>query len=667
MSSHVNGDLQKERDSATFSRDDLTHLLDGGSQRTIRRRLIQNLVGSDPELATHEEGHYITDRDSMINASMRKYAACFQRIMEHGLTDEEDILLFQRAVFPNEQPSGIVHISMFIPTLLKQTTADQRKRWLTKAYQHVLIGTYAQTELGHGTFLKGLETTATYDKTTQEFVINSPSLSSTKWWVGGLGKTANVAIVGAQLHIDDTNHGIHFFFVPLRDLETHETLPGLTLGDIGPKFGFNMSDNGFARFDHVRIPRCNMLMRHSVVKPDGSYERGTRHKLKFGAMTYTRVYMVKHYAAEPLAQACMIAIRYSVIRRQSQLMPDTRESQILDFQTQQAKLFFALATAYAFWFAGSNLYNQYLVYSERINEGLVDGDAIAEMHALSSGLKAFTSENACKQIEVCRLACGGHGYSQASGFPKIYVSAVMACTAEGENTVLYKQVAAFLIKMYDRAINGGTTTPSTEYMCRLYRGGDLLDNVGELTPANISTVFQHRAFRKVRQTAGKLSQLSAHGLEVHDAWNLTSVELVGMSQAHILYVIVDRFVKTIVGLNGARNASIKIVLTELCQLYATHVMVQDSGDFLQNGLITTDMLAMISQKELALLAVLRPNAVALADAFDFPDFMLQSVLGRQDGCVYEALYKWAANSPLNEVDVHESFHKYIRPLQKSML
>lgn len=42
-----------------------------------------------------------------------------------------------------------------------------------------------QTELGHGTFLRGLETTATYDPKTEEFVINSPSLTSYKWWPGG--------------------------------------------------------------------------------------------------------------------------------------------------------------------------------------------------------------------------------------------------------------------------------------------------------------------------------------------------------------------------------------------------------------------------------------------------------------------------------------------------
>ncbi len=50
----------------------------------------------------------------------------------------------------------------------------------------------------------------------------------------------------------------------LRSLEDHSPLPGVTLGDIGGKFGsgaYNSMDNGVLRFDHVRIPRDQMLMR----------------------------------------------------------------------------------------------------------------------------------------------------------------------------------------------------------------------------------------------------------------------------------------------------------------------------------------------------------------------------------------------------------------------
>ena len=53
--------------------------------------------------------------------------------------------------------------------------------------------------------------------------------------------------------------GVHAFLTPLRDEHTHRPFKGITIGDIGPKIGFNSIDNGFARFDHVRIPRDHLL------------------------------------------------------------------------------------------------------------------------------------------------------------------------------------------------------------------------------------------------------------------------------------------------------------------------------------------------------------------------------------------------------------------------
>ena len=44
-------------------------------------------------------------------------------------------------------------------------------------------------------------------------------------------------------------------------------------------------------------------------------------------------------------------------------------------------------------------------------------------------------------MEICRLSCGGHGYSMSSGLPKIYAHNTPGVTYEGENTVLYLQTA----------------------------------------------------------------------------------------------------------------------------------------------------------------------------------------------------------------------------------
>lgn len=69
---------------------------------------------------------------------------------------------------------------MFIPFIKGQGTDEQKQKWLSLARKMQIIGCYAQTELGHGSNVQGLETTATFDLQTDEFIIHSPTLTSSK-------------------------------------------------------------------------------------------------------------------------------------------------------------------------------------------------------------------------------------------------------------------------------------------------------------------------------------------------------------------------------------------------------------------------------------------------------------------------------------------------------
>lgn len=132
-----------------------------------------------------------------------------------------------------------------------------------------MTGCYAQTELGHGSNVAGIETTATFDRATQEFVINTPTISAIKFWPGDMSRLSSYAVVFAKLIIDGKAYGVHSFLVQTRNTETWDLLPGIEAGDIGPKFGYNSKDNGFMLFRNVRIPRTNMLKRFAEVDKDG--------------------------------------------------------------------------------------------------------------------------------------------------------------------------------------------------------------------------------------------------------------------------------------------------------------------------------------------------------------------------------------------------------------
>merc|ERR1711963_916239 len=132
-----------------------------------------------------------------------------------------------------------------------QASGEQQTWWLPRTIMCKMIGVYCQTELGHGSNVRGLRTTATYDKETKEFVMHTPVLQAVKWWISGMGKVATHALVYAQLILDGKEYGVHIFMVQLRD-ENHRPLPGIQIGDVGPKFGDNANDTGFLRLDHVR-------------------------------------------------------------------------------------------------------------------------------------------------------------------------------------------------------------------------------------------------------------------------------------------------------------------------------------------------------------------------------------------------------------------------------
>uniref|UniRef100_A0A665XBH4 Acyl-coenzyme A oxidase n=1 Tax=Echeneis naucrates TaxID=173247 RepID=A0A665XBH4_ECHNA len=666
----MNPDIVRERQNATFDVEKLTNILDGGPEKTKRRREIETLVLHDPDFK--EEDPNFLSRSERYDQAVRKSAQMILKLREYGIADPDEIYCYKSMVSCNQHeamgPEPLdLHLGMFLPTLLNQATPEQMDHFFMPSWNLEIIGTYAQTEIGHGTHLRGLETTATYDPATQEFVLNSPTVSSIKWWPGGLGKTSNHAIVLAQLHTLGNCHGLHAFIVPIRDMSTHEPLPGIVVGDIGPKFGFSEVDNGFLKLENVRLPRENMLMKYAKVEPDGTYVKPPSEKLTYGTMVFIRS-MIVGQSAQALSKSCTIAIRYSAVRHQSELRPGEPEPQILDYQTQQYKLFPLLATAYAFIFVGQYMRKTYHRITGDINQG--DFSELPELHALSAGLKAFTTWAANSGIEVCRMSCGGHGYSRSSALPDIYVNFTPACTYEGENTVMMLQTARYLVKSYQRAKNGQQLSGSVSYLNEAEHqrlqpqpvaARPTVVDINDL--ASLVEGYKLRAATLVQIAAKSIQQELQHRKNQEDAWNNSAIDLVRASDAHCHYVVVKLFTDK---LGEIGDTAIHSVLSTLALLYALHGITQNSGDFLQAGLLSVPQMMLISARIKELLSQLRPNAVALVDAFDIRDKKLNSVLGRYDGNVYEHLFEWARRSPLNSTEVHESFHKYLKPLRAKL-
>mmetsp|Transcript_28325 Transcript_28325/g.42886 ORF Transcript_28325/g.42886 Transcript_28325/m.42886 type:complete len:167 (-) Transcript_28325:1299-1799(-) len=164
---------------------------------------------------------------------------------------------------------------MFTTSIEALTTPEQKEKWLPKALNLDIHGSYGQTEIGHGSNVAALESTAVLDLKTDEFVLNTPTLTSTKWWPGEMGHFANHSLVFARLIIEKDGKkndlGVAPFLVQTRDLKTHKYMPGIKCGDLGPKLGFSSKDNGWMTMKDVRIPRDQMLMRFQHVDKEGNY------------------------------------------------------------------------------------------------------------------------------------------------------------------------------------------------------------------------------------------------------------------------------------------------------------------------------------------------------------------------------------------------------------
>lgn len=654
----VHPDLQKERDSATFNPDLLTNIVRGGEEKALRRRELLTKLFTD---------HVFDPRDTHFQSQAEKYDAAVRkgtRLLALGVKYGWDRGDMEVAVDGIRYDVAMgVHAMMFLPVIERLATDEQQEKWLPEATTLRMIGTYAQTELGHGTNLRALQTTATYDASTQEFILDTPLPTGMKWWPGGLGKSANHLILLAQLITKGKKHGMQAFLVQIRDKETHEPLPGVEVGNIGPKLGLHTADNGYLILKNYRIPRTNMLMRHSKVTPEGDFIQSKGSQATYSTMVMVRAHIVGH-SAMFICHGATVATRYSAVRRQSEKISGQGEVQILDFQTQQYKLFPNIASGYAVFFSHQYIIQTYdYMYEKELSVGNYTN--LPELHSQTCCLKAFTTDLSCEAVGIMRKACGGHGYLLGSGVADILTDSLAGMTYEGENTVLYLQTARYLLKVFSASTGSEKLSSSNLYMRDRPVIHAIHDASDCLNPKVLAAVLKTRACFMVKRAADNFQSALAAGKIQDIAWDDNAVSLVVAAKAHADSFVALNFLEQVEKLEA--HAEIKDVLSTLSKLHALHRIVESSGEFIESGAISAKQMELVRLQELTLLPIIRPNAVSLVDAFDFHDLTLNSTLGSYDGQCYQRLLEHAQRDPLNKEKVHPAYFKYIKPLQNVSL
>jgi acyl-CoA oxidase len=558
--------------------------------------------------------------------------------------DADDYKMAQYLV--GEVSPYALHTVMFLTSIREQADEEQYRTWMPRVESWEIIGCYGQTELGHGSNVKGVETLATYVPSTKQFTIHSPTLTAAKWWNGSLGRTANHAIIVAQLLLPENgklrNYGPHQFVAQIRDMKTHKPLPGIVIGDIGAKVGYAGMDNGYMLFKNFKVPHNALLSKYTKVSPEGKYIRPENQAIVYGSMTFVRASIIME-SRLVLARACTIAVRYLSIRRQfADRDAGGPELAVLDYPTVQIRILPLLAATYALHYTGEAMFKLYWDTRADI-EKKGDLSRLAELHAASSGLKAACTLIVADGSETCRRALGGHGFGGGSGMIPLTTDHLDKPTVEGDSWMISQQTSAYLIKRMTAAVSGRPSEPIDKQFQEYIKTKTHAQHDIFSSPTSIVSLFKDRVSYLAYQAYQQR-------IVEKQPWTSLMVSLHRLAIAHSESILIENFFNAVFAAQPSPplDDAARKVLQDLFRLFALHLIDQNSTSFLLSGALSVSALQNLTPTIQNLLSAIRPDAVNLVDAWSIPDYLLDSALGRQDGDVYNALWKKAhLENPLN--------------------
>ncbi|RUS24545.1 hypothetical protein BC938DRAFT_473414, partial [Jimgerdemannia flammicorona] len=654
-------DIAAERAGASFNVEKMKYFWAGGKEEYEITEIAYQIIQRDPDLTT---SHFFDQ--TRPEAREFTYSESFaMRIYVHDL-------LFRNA------------LNLF-------GSPEQLAEWQEDIEKFRVLGCFAMTELGHSSFLRGLETTATYDRENDEFIIHSPTLEATKWWIGLAGQTATHTVAICQTIIDSKPHGINWFIVPLRSPTTGRLLPGVTAGDIGAKYGRAGLDNGWIQFTHARIPRTNLLSRWVNVDRDGNYHPAPNPAVMYATLIPERLSIMAG-TWMLVGQAVVIAARYGVVRRQG-----AKDQKIMDYQSHYVKLMPCVAFMYI-----CNITNRYACdrlfprvslrfckYSTHplpsmlIVLQLTDFPQLhsllttqwsemselaqndihsylrkaGDMHAVSAGIKATITWLGADTLERCRRACGGHAYSSYNAIPGIIgdwgVTTTGAYKAgrrrqhrpfaadwgKSRSCSRHLQSQRYLIGTLHDVAQGRQAAGSAAYLndaaTVLAQPTCVFDN--ERDWLNIEAVNGVLTWLVVKRLHINLTlslptqlQATATALAASDAWNDHLLSVTRTSELHCHRHLLDLYVA------GIREAPVELhaPLLNMGRLYALYVVEGSLDALLEEEYITPKQARVVRGLYIRLCKETRTDAVPLTDAWAFPDFVLKAPIGRADGDIY---------------------------------
>jgi acyl-CoA oxidase len=481
-----------------------------------------------------------------------------------------------------------------------------------------LPGCFAMTETRHGSNVKGLQTTATYNHTDRTFTINTPEKYDRKEYIGNAATHGEAATVFAKLIIDGKDYGVNAFIVPIRNKEK-QPLAGISIEDCGHKMGLNGVDNGIITFNDVVIPYDNMLDKFASVNENGEFESpipsdNRRFFTMLGTLVGGRI-GIPRSALAAAKVGLATTIKYSDSRRQ--FGPESgQEVPILNYRMHQRRLMPYLANAYALTFALQYLTKRFINRSEA---------DMQEIEALAAGLKAYTTWNVRDTLQECREATGGKGYLSENRIDDLKNDTEIYTTFEGDNTVLMQLTAKNRLGEFRKQFGEMSVSTIFNYVVEQAKTGITqknpfatrnTDEAHLKDPAFHLQAFKHRERELVNAAAKRFKKLTDDGLEPFDAANIMHPHMLQISDSYLDRVILEQFQAK---LNTVTDTGLNEVLTSLYELFALNKLEEHKAWYLEQGYMEGVKSKAIRKLVSQLCWEIRQDAVPLTDAFNIPE------------------------------------------------
>ncbi|KAG5357393.1 Acyl-coenzyme A oxidase 2 [Yarrowia sp. C11] len=635
--------MAQERAQLDFDPRDITYFLDGSKEETELLESLMLTYERDPLFNNQNE--YDESFETLRERSVKRI---FQ--LSKSIAMDPEPMSFRKIGFLGILDMGTyarlgVHYALFCNSIRGQGTPDQLMYWLDQGAMVIkgFYGCFAMTELGHGSNLSRLETIATFDKETDEFIINTPHVGATKWWIGGAAHTSTHTLAFARLQVDGKDYGVKSFVVPLRNLDDHSLRPGIATGDIGKKMGRDAVDNGWIQFTNVRVPRNYMLMKHTKVLRDGTVKQPPLAQLTYGSLITGRVQMTtdSHNVSKKFLT---IALRYATIRRQFSSTPGEPETRLIDYLYHQRRLLPLMAYSYAMKLAGDHVRELFFASQEKAETLKEDDKAgveayvqdIKELFSVSAGLKAATTWACADIIDKARQACGGHGYSAYNGFGQAFQDWVVQCTWEGDNTVLTLSAGRALIQSALVFRKEGKLGNATKYLSRskelakAKRNGRSLED-----PKLLVEAWEAVSAGAINAATDAYEELAKQGVSVDECFEQVSQERFQAARIHTRRALIEAFYSRI----ATAEDKVKPHLIPLANLFALWSIEEDSALFLAEGYFEPEDIIEVTSLVNKYCGIVRKNVIGYTDAFNLSDYFINAAIGRYDGDVYKNYFE----------------------------